>query len=126
MTKTHSQGVNIDVKRFTNNLTFDIICDVGFGHQSNSQLDEFSQFVVTFRESVDAFVNAKKVFVQKYFPFIQYLPFGFGTTLKHQSEDVLKQVRELADSERRFLQTVCKILGVKWKTMRCFFSIVIV
>ena len=89
--KDQESGCNIEIKKFTNNLTFDIICDTAFGYQAKSQITS-SQFSKTFRKAINAVSSAKARVIRKYLPFVKYLPFGLDSVTTNEADDILFDV----------------------------------
>lgn len=61
-------SVNIEGRKYFNNLSFDIIAEVAFGYSANSQTTSASPIVVAFKDEMDVFLNLKRRAVKKYFP----------------------------------------------------------
>ena len=98
MVKDCTNGDNIDVKPFLNNMSFDIIGEVAFGYEFNSQTTVINPFVKSFREQMEGVLNFKAQILLKIFPFLNYLPFGPGKIIRDctiASENVLAMVTSI-------------------------------
>ena len=59
MEGSSNKSVNVDLKEYTSNFSFDIISEVAFGYYSNSQKTS-NQFVTAMKEQVDVLMSAKR------------------------------------------------------------------
>ena len=84
-------GENLDVKYFFNNMSFDIIGEVGFGYQFNSQTTTINHFVKSFRKQCEGVFNTKARLLLKYLPFLWYFPFGPAKVIQ-DSSDAAKEI----------------------------------
>ena len=91
MVKDKAEGENIDVKQFFNNLSFDIIGEIGFGYHFHSQTTATNAFVTAFKEHLEGAFDAKGKILINYFPFVKYLPFGPWQTIK-KADSVIENV----------------------------------
>ena len=80
--KDSATGKNLDVKHYFNNLSFDIIGEIGFGHKFNSQTTAIHPFVKAFRDQTEGVLNLKARLLLKHLPFLWYVPFGPAKVLK--------------------------------------------
>ena len=96
MVKDKPEGENIDVKQSFNNMSFDIIGEVGFGYHFNSQTTATNALVTAFKKQFEEGLNIKAKMLLNYIPFIKYLPFGPCETMRKAdavAEKVLNEVK---------------------------------
>ena len=78
-------GKNL-VKHYFNNMSFDIIGEIGFGYEFNSQTTAVNPFVKSFRQLAEGFVGGKSRLLLTCLPFLKYMPFGPAKLLKDTND----------------------------------------
>ena len=98
MVKDKPEGENIDVKQCFNNMSFDIIGEIGFGYHFHSQTTATNALVTAFKEQVEGALNVKAKILLNYIPFIKYLPFGPIETIRKSDAAAEKVLNEVSVS----------------------------
>ena len=101
MVKDKPEGENIDVREYFNNMSFDIIGEIGFGYHFNSQTTATNPLVTAFKEHVEDALNVKAKLLLNYIPFIKYLPFGPSETIRKGDAVAEKILNEVSVNYRR-------------------------
>lgn len=90
-------GKNLEVKEYFNSMSFDIIGELGFGCQFNSQITSTHPFVEAYRQISCGILSFRSRLILGLFPFMWYMPFGPARKWKDAmqvSEKILNKVVE--------------------------------
>lgn len=88
-------GKNLDVKEYFNSMSFDIIGELGFGCQFNSQITSTHPFVEAYRQISCGILSFRSRLILGLFPFMWHMPFGPARKWKDAmqvSEKILNKV----------------------------------